>query len=183
MSSLVLTGDTSGQVTLAAPAVAGTTTITMPAVTGTMTVLSATQSMIRVNTSNGFGSTNTAIRRFTNTTSSQGSDITYADSATLGNTFTINTTGVYAISYTDGTGTAGGAAFGISLNSTQLTTNIADITVADRLAYSDSSAANYQINSSWTGYLTSGSVIRAHGTNTTATSGPARVQFTIVRVT
>lgn len=36
MSSLVLTGDTSGQVTLAAPAVAGTTTLTLPATTGTI---------------------------------------------------------------------------------------------------------------------------------------------------
>ena len=31
MASLVLTGDTSGQVTIAAPAVAGTNTITLPA--------------------------------------------------------------------------------------------------------------------------------------------------------
>ena len=36
MTSLVLTGDTSGQVTLAAPAVAGTTTLTLPATTGTV---------------------------------------------------------------------------------------------------------------------------------------------------
>jgi len=36
MASLVLTGDTSGQVTLAAPAVAGTTTVTLQATTGTM---------------------------------------------------------------------------------------------------------------------------------------------------
>lgn len=38
MSSLVLTGDTSGQVTLAAPAVAGTSTITLQAATATMSV-------------------------------------------------------------------------------------------------------------------------------------------------
>jgi hypothetical protein len=36
MASLVLTGDTSGQVTIAAPAVSGTTTLTLQAVTGTM---------------------------------------------------------------------------------------------------------------------------------------------------
>ena len=34
MSSLVLKGDTSGQLTIAAPAVAGTTTLTLPATTG-----------------------------------------------------------------------------------------------------------------------------------------------------
>jgi hypothetical protein len=38
MSSVVLTGDTSGQVTLAAPAVAGTSTITLQAATATMSV-------------------------------------------------------------------------------------------------------------------------------------------------
>jgi hypothetical protein len=38
MSSLVLTGDTSGQVTLAATAVAGSNTITVQAATGTMSV-------------------------------------------------------------------------------------------------------------------------------------------------
>jgi hypothetical protein len=36
MSSLVIAGDTSGQVTIAAPAVAGTTTLTLPATTGTV---------------------------------------------------------------------------------------------------------------------------------------------------
>ena len=38
MSSVVISGDTSGAITLAAPAVAGTNTITLPASTGTMMV-------------------------------------------------------------------------------------------------------------------------------------------------
>jgi hypothetical protein len=38
MSSIVISGDTSGQVTLAAPAVAGTSTITLQAATATMSV-------------------------------------------------------------------------------------------------------------------------------------------------
>jgi hypothetical protein len=36
MSSVVIAGDTSGTITLAAPAVAGTTTLTLPATTGTV---------------------------------------------------------------------------------------------------------------------------------------------------
>ena len=36
MASVVLKGDTSGQVTISAPAVAGTTTLTLPATTGTV---------------------------------------------------------------------------------------------------------------------------------------------------
>jgi hypothetical protein len=38
MSSVVISGDTSGSVTLAAPAVAGSTTLTLPAATGTVMV-------------------------------------------------------------------------------------------------------------------------------------------------
>ena len=36
MSSLAIAGDSSGQITLAAPAVSGTTTLTLPATTGTV---------------------------------------------------------------------------------------------------------------------------------------------------
>ena len=36
MASVVIKGDTSGQITIAAPAVAGTTTLTLPATTGTV---------------------------------------------------------------------------------------------------------------------------------------------------
>jgi hypothetical protein len=40
MSSVVLSGDTSGTVTLTVPAVAGTNTVTIPAATGTMALTS-----------------------------------------------------------------------------------------------------------------------------------------------
>jgi hypothetical protein len=45
MSSVVISGDTSGAITLAAPSVAGTNTITLPAVTGT-TVIAGQNSAI-----------------------------------------------------------------------------------------------------------------------------------------
>lgn len=38
MSSIFITGDTSGAITLAAPAIAGTNTATLPAATGTVLV-------------------------------------------------------------------------------------------------------------------------------------------------
>lgn len=38
MASIVVSGDTSGAITMAAPAVAGTNTITLPAVTGTLPI-------------------------------------------------------------------------------------------------------------------------------------------------
>ena len=40
MSSVIIAGDTSGSITIAAPAAAGTNTITMPASTGTMALTS-----------------------------------------------------------------------------------------------------------------------------------------------
>ena len=39
MASIVIAGDTSGTVTLAAPAVAGTTTLTLPATSATLATL------------------------------------------------------------------------------------------------------------------------------------------------
>jgi hypothetical protein len=45
MSKLVLSGDTSGSVTLDAPAVSGTTTLTLPTTTGTVVVTSGAQTI------------------------------------------------------------------------------------------------------------------------------------------
>lgn len=46
MSSVVISGDTSGAITLSAPAVAGTNTITLPAVAGNVLVSTAVSSSI-----------------------------------------------------------------------------------------------------------------------------------------
>jgi len=151
---------------------------------GTPTFLKApivpVQSMVRLHTSNGYGSTNTMIRRFTTQVTNLGSDITYADSATLGATFTINTNGVYAISYSD----QGSAAnyCGISLNSSELTTSINTIIAADRLVMTTFPAGSQTGNTSWTGYLAAGAVVRPHTAAAAVGSFPATTAFTIVRV-
>jgi hypothetical protein len=180
MSSVVISGDTSGQVTLAAPAVAGTTTITAPAVSGTMSVLSPTQSMVRLNTANGYGSSSTKIRRFTNTVTNQGSDITYADSATLGASFTINTSGVYSLQYNDNFTTV--TNMGWSLNTTAPTTSILAIPIAEILCINDSSGANIIANASVTVYLASGSIVRCHTSGSATGANTNGCQVTIVRV-
>lgn len=48
MSSVILSGDTSGAVTLAVPAVAGTNTLTLPAVTGTILTNVSTGTILQV---------------------------------------------------------------------------------------------------------------------------------------
>jgi hypothetical protein len=139
----------------------------------------AAHSMVRLNTANGYGSTNTVIRRFTNTVTNTGADITYADSATLGATFTINTGAVYAISYGDNSNVADN--FGLSLNSAQLTTAIDSITVSAKLAQSTSSASTVNVFAGWTGFLAAGSVIRAHASGNAGGTAD-RTLFTIVRI-
>jgi hypothetical protein len=52
MSSVIITGDTSGAITLAAPAVSGTNTITAPAATGTMVVSTAVSSSVLATVTN-----------------------------------------------------------------------------------------------------------------------------------
>jgi len=46
MSSVVISGDTSGAITLSAPAIAGTNTITLPAVTGNSLVSTAVSASV-----------------------------------------------------------------------------------------------------------------------------------------
>jgi len=48
MSSIVVSGDTSGAITIAAPAVAGTNTLTLPAATGTILTTASTGTVLQV---------------------------------------------------------------------------------------------------------------------------------------
>ena len=54
MSSVILTGDTSGTLTLSAPLVAGTNTVTLPAATGTISLLTQATSVSASGTSVDF---------------------------------------------------------------------------------------------------------------------------------
>lgn len=114
-------------------------------------------SMVRLHTANGYGSTNTKIGRYSTIITNTGSDITYADSATLGASFTINTSGVYSITGTSCHGSAGEA--GLSLNTTAPTTGIGSIPITEVLCYINTGAYRPLF---WTGYLVAGSVVRPH---------------------
>lgn len=139
-------------------------------------------SLIRLNASNSYGTTNTAIRRFLNVNTLQGSDITYADSSTLGASFTINAAGVYAISYSDVFPSA--YWIGISLNTSQPNTSVFNLPVGEVLAAAAAAGNLYGVNCSACLYLSAGSVIRPHGSTgasgTSAQSAPT--QFCIAKV-
>lgn len=173
-NGLALTPDNTGILQLKTGTGSGTTALTLDAsqnatVAGTLTAtniaFASAQSLIRVNTV-AKGSTNTAVLTWSTTAASNGSDITYTPSATNGATFTINTNGVYAFS--------GSAVFAssnslvITLNSSQLTTNPASLTLSTVLASTTCASGGGNLTQvSWSGYLPSGSVIRFQ-TETTA---------------
>lgn len=137
-------------------------------------------SMVRLDTQNGYGSTNTRIPRFTNIRANQGNDITYADSATLGASFTINTAGVYAISFTFSAGASEGFAVTLNESAGTLSSAAAAVAVSEVLQFCDSPAEGSAGALAWTGYLAAGSIIRPH-TNAGTSSAP-RFMFTITRV-
>jgi hypothetical protein len=91
-------------------------------------------SNVYVHTGNGHGSVNTKIRRYATVKTNTGTDITYADSSTLGASFTINTTGKYLCVMQE---TVGASPYqsGISKNSNQLTTAITSITGESIVSY------------------------------------------------
>ena len=134
-----------------------------------------------VDTGNGHGSTNTRIRRFTNTRKNVGAAITYADSSTLGASFTINQDGVYGITYTD-LRTGGATNFGISVNSSALTTNVQSLTYATGLRHMTTTAeSGFRSAVSVQLTLSAGDVVRPH-TDNNADGTDGTVMFTITKV-
>ena len=145
---------------------------------------SAGDSNIVVTTGNGFGSTNTRIRRFTTAQEESGTAVTYADSATNGASFTINEDGIYSVMYTDSISAGTYANIGISLNSSELTTEITAITAADRLMSCATGDTTGRTMCSWSGRLSKGDVVRAHCEvgGKTFTSAVAQNVFVITKI-
>jgi hypothetical protein len=167
-----LTSGTSGYLTITASK--------NPALTG----LNIPKSEVWVYGGNGNGSSSTKIRRFVTVGANFGSDITDSgDSATLGRTFTINTVGVYAMTYCDA-GTTLNSYFGISKNSTQLTTTPTSINAADLLAMTATLSNNTSAAAcvTTTSNLSVGDVIRAHTEGLNNSTSSFGVSFRITKV-
>jgi hypothetical protein len=142
-----------------------------------------THSRVCVVGGSGQGSTNTAIRRFTTVKENTGTAITLAQSSTLGDTFTINENGHYSIHYKETSTTDGGAGFGISINSNQLTTTIGSITDANFVSATNVPTTSRPATLSTTIKCVVGDVIRAHGegSNSNGTT-KTQVSFEITKV-
>lgn len=148
---------------------------------------SQSDSSVRLDTFNAYGSTNTVIPRFSNLVENLGSDVTYTDSATLGASFTAITAGIYTIMYQHGyNSTTAQTIFGLSKNSTQLTTSITSITNSDVLALRNDidsvGSTGAKVDSvTWSGYLAVGDVVRPHTDGATVSTASA-LKFTISKV-
>lgn len=139
------------------------------------------RSEIFVDSGNGYGSSATKVRRFSNTRKSTGSSITYSDSSVEGAAFTINEDGVYSISYSDYS-TSTVTYLAITVNTTATTTSASSLTYADgRRIGTNTSAASTVQSASWTGFLEAGDVVKAM-TSGTANATDAFVAFSISQV-
>ena len=129
-----------------------------------------------VHTGNGYGSTNTKRRRFaTIFKDTGGASITYADSATLGASFTINASGLYYIERKDTSGTS--AAMGIALNPSSGTTNYpSGLTFGQKIG-SDGGTAAIVVATRW---FSAGDIIVPHD-GATLFNGTTDDSYMIVR--
>jgi hypothetical protein len=137
------------------------------------------------NTHAGYGSTNNDIPYYTNLESSEGSNIYTEDNdSTDGLSITMLRKAYVTVTMTTGGQSANGTSYaGVSKNSSQLTTPIDQINVADRKCaqvYSGA-AGNAKISScTWTGFVDAGDVLRPHGNNATTPDTAAKSSFSIV---
>lgn len=114
------------------------------------------------NTGNQHGSTNTKVRRFLNNPTNSGASIlTPTDSATDGLYFTATKKCRVFVAYSDTFQAA--SAMGITLNSSELTTNIDELTnEGDRKAVAALTVADFIQQVFWAGELNTNDVIRCH---------------------
>lgn len=114
----------------------------------------------RVHTVGGWGSTNTKIPYYSNLVQDTTGDLVTADnSTTLGLSFTVNRACRLILSCS---GNMNGSQIGVSVNSTQLTTNVDVINAADRLMCSIGNSANEHKEATAVYDASPGDVIRPH---------------------
>lgn len=136
-------------------------------------------SNVTVTTGNGYGSTNTGVRRFSTIQRQSGIDITYTDSATLGGSFTINTPGVYSMNLCDFANTSTVEPY-ISYNASTFTVGL-NSPLGGMAEQASSSATNSCIGISY--YLNQNDIIRAQEAfGATASNLDSRTSFSITKV-
>jgi hypothetical protein len=154
-------------------------------VTNVLPQFSESDSSVRVDVANGFGSTATRIRRFSNIRDNIGTDVEYTDSSVNGASFTIKSSGTYSISFSS-TSDSGGVVSAISRNaigselSTDATTLVANS--PEKILANGANAVSEDSVASWTGYLSAGDIIRPHTNGSPNSTRATRERFTISKI-
>jgi hypothetical protein len=117
---------------------------------------------LRLDEYDGYGTTDNKIMTFANSRLDIGNMFTHNHGSygTNGLEITILRSGKYAFIFT-GMSNAGASAYGLSLNSTELTTNIMTITKANALNFGRDSGT-YYTNVPFSGYFSKNDIIRPH---------------------
>src|SRR4030066_55798 len=174
------TAEVGERVLARAKAVTGPFTIRPIKKTGYAVITTVGNHSVVVHTGNGWGSTNIMIRRYTTVLTNVGTAITYADSAANGASFTINETGIYNLFMSD-IRDAAVEIFGASVNSSQLSTYIENIDIANRVMMGEENVLARMGNCSITRRFSSGDVIRPHGDGNSGNT-TNKVFFSVVKV-
>jgi len=131
---------------------------------------------------NGHGSGSTAIKRFSTIVRSSGTALSYAgDNSVLGATITVNQNGLYAITYCQDDN-SGVANFGVSVNSTQLTTAVQNIALGTMVLITETAGTNIGNCVSGTIPLFAGDIVRPHDDPLAAGTQTAINYFKILKV-
>lgn len=121
-------------------------------VSNTLPQFSESDSSVRVDTANGYGSTATTTRRFSNVLDNIGTDIEYVDSSTLGAQFIAKSSGIYFISYSEqSTANAENTAVIINKNGVLI--------AIDRGTLGTAATTAKTACASWQGHLNAGDII------------------------
>ncbi len=141
--------------------------------------ISLSPSFIWVTSGVGYGSISNNIRRIENINQQIGTDISVVISSASGTSFVINASGIYSMSYVNNSDAA--QYIGLSVNSTQLTTNIQSINFQNQIAWGLQGATNWATIAS-TMYFASGSIIRPHDSPAGNQMNNNTISFKIARV-
>ncbi len=142
------------------------------------------KSVIWLQFPNGYGSTYNKIRKWTVVVRNTGSAMTLTQSAVFGDSITINENGIYSFNYADYSAAAG-TYLGLSLNTTQPTTDLGSITGNEILVSAVTTAAEGAVQTcvAITIALQAGDVVRCHSSgNLTTTGAQAISSWTATKV-
>lgn len=134
---------------------------------------------IRLASPNGRGAVNTKVLRYSTEVRNVGDKMTYADSANDGASITINKSGRYGITMTYQSSSSN-EAFGLSVNSNQLTTNLSVTTSTNVVAYQSVSTGSEMCTLTASRKFSTGDILRPQDDAVGTATGGAYAGINIV---